>query len=535
MGFMGGILAGVAQGMGAAREEKQAQEQQKIKTMADALFKHAENEDNTEEERAAYMQAGFGALTGKTKLKDLQSVLAEVATKQVDRKRQAALQNQQRQQAQAIAALIPQMPQTMDFGGAPEGTGMEVADVPMRSNPMSMVVPQPLAPEIPPPPELTIGQRRDEQAMEKYRQQQMIQDETRASSNTRASEQERNRRTAVGKRAGLTGEELLDFVENGTVPKKTTTPAGTVRSVTKPVLGKYLTVKTDFFGNPIDQAVQYHVEFNPTKPGEAMAFPMVPEADKEDAKTTDEKNYERYKKEGGKLGFDEWQTRDANRRAPRTSSAASSRSGLVEAVIANPQLYDELTPTAKTAIAPELSKLGFEGFGKTLPASAVAKIAESKSAIASLVDLRKVLQENSQYIGPVAGFQALWPYSEARQAQAKIDLVKQRVGKALEGGVLRKEDEEKYKRILATLNDTPETAISKVDGLIQTLESDMALFEAEQRRAGRKVGGTTSAPAIPPPPGGTSGIAKPNTQAEYNALPKGTKFIGKDGKTYIKE
>lgn len=159
---------------------------------------------------------------------------------------------------------------------------------------------------------------------------------------------------------------------------------------------------------------------------------------------------------------------------------------MVAAVLANPSLYDNLTPTAKTAIAPALAKAGFQ-FGKNLTSGEMKNLSNSRAAVASLVDLRKVLQENEQYIGPVAGLQAMLPYSDAKKAKAKIDLVRQRVGKSLEEGVLRKEDEEKYKHILATLTDTPELAISKIDGLISTMESDMKIYEDELKRGGRRV------------------------------------------------
>lgn len=181
----------------------------------------------------------------------------------------------------------------------------------------------------------------------------------------------------------------------------------------------------------------------------------------------------------------------------RQAGNGGGRSELVQAVLDNPELFDRLTAKQIGEIAPALSAAGFKGFGKAMNESAIAKVAESKSAIASLRDLRQVLSDNEQYIGPIAGFQALNPYSEARKAQAKIDLVKQRVGKALEGGVLRKEDEEKYKKILATLNDTPSTAISKVDGIIATLEKDLEVFIEEQRAAGRRV----TSPAPPAKPG----------------------------------
>jgi hypothetical protein len=179
--------------------------------------------------------------------------------------------------------------------------------------------------------------------------------------------------------------------------------------------------------------------------------------------------------------------RGQNMADARHERAGGDSSALAEAVIQNPTLFDNLTPTAKTAIGPELARRGFQGFGKPLSEGAIDKLAQGRSAISSLNDLREVLKTNEQYIGPVAGLQALNPYSKAREAQADIDRVRQRVGKALEGGVLRKEDEEKYKRILATLRDDPRTAIYKVDRLVQDLNRDLETFTNEQRSAGRRV------------------------------------------------
>lgn len=161
--------------------------------------------------------------------------------------------------------------------------------------------------------------------------------------------------------------------------------------------------------------------------------------------------------------------------------------GLAQTVIDNPALFDQLTATDKGRIAPRLKELGYDGFGKPLAPAAVKQIADTKTAMDSLNDLKQTLKENEQYLGPVAGLSALNPYSDARKAQAKLDLVRQRVGKALEGGVLRKEDEEKYKKILATLTDTPSTAISKVDGLLHSLEQDVQNFIGQQRLSGRRV------------------------------------------------
>ena len=56
--------------------------------------------------------------------------------------------------------------------------------------------------------------------------------------------------------------------------------------------------------------------------------------------------------------------------------------------------------------------------------------------------------------------------------------VRQRIGKALEGGVLRKEDEEKYKKILPTITDDRGTSDSKIRGLRGALERDIEILEA---------------------------------------------------------
>jgi len=76
--------------------------------------------------------------------------------------------------------------------------------------------------------------------------------------------------------------------------------------------------------------------------------------------------------------------------------------------------------------------------------------------------------------------------------QADIDRVKQTVGKALEGGVLRKEDEDKYKKILATITDTPETALYKIDAIISSINQDIANYKSLQQASGRVANVNTS-------------------------------------------
>jgi hypothetical protein len=57
----------------------------------------------------------------------------------------------------------------------------------------------------------------------------------------------------------------------------------------------------------------------------------------------------------------------------------------------------------------------------------------------------------------------------------------------LEGGVLRKEDEEKYKKILATLTDTPETATYKIDSLIKNIQTNLTDYQTLQQNSGKSL------------------------------------------------
>lgn len=162
-----------------------------------------------------------------------------------------------------------------------------------------------------------------------------------------------------------------------------------------------------------------------------------------------------------------------------------------KAVYDNPILMNNYTPTEKGKILDEILNAGLDmGGTKPLSDTAIGKIGETESAIANLGSLRDVVSANLQYIGPISGLAKYNPYSKARTVQAEVDRVKQTVGKALEGGVLRKEDEEKYKKILAQLTDTPETALYKIDSLITTLQRDIDNYKSLQSQAGRAVSQT---------------------------------------------
>lgn len=126
----------------------------------------------------------------------------------------------------------------------------------------------------------------------------------------------------------------------------------------------------------------------------------------------------------------------------------------------------------------------------------------SDSAIKNVNDLQGALFDinslgekisRSNVSGPISGYRALNPFdSEAKSLQAEIDRVRQVVGKALEGGVLRKEDEVKYAKILPTIKDTKEVANNKLKQLQIKLSQDLNNYVGLQQQTGKGRSNTLS-------------------------------------------
>jgi len=102
------------------------------------------------------------------------------------------------------------------------------------------------------------------------------------------------------------------------------------------------------------------------------------------------------------------------------------------------------------------------------------RIADYNSSLADLQKLKTELTNVAGATGAAAKAGAMLPNAiteytgigqQAKQKQAVIDRVKQVIGKAMEGGVLRKEDEYKYEKILPTIGDPPAVVTAKLRGL----------------------------------------------------------------------
>lgn len=121
--------------------------------------------------------------------------------------------------------------------------------------------------------------------------------------------------------------------------------------------------------------------------------------------------------------------------------------------------------------------LNLLGMGKS-----TSQVSQGQMDAQNAIDMVNRLSQSiatTKKTGPIKGLSTLSPYAtEALDLQAQIDLARQVVGKFLEGGVLRKEDEEKYKKILPTMYDTPEVAQRKLRNLAIELQNRMAQYEA---------------------------------------------------------
>lgn len=118
--------------------------------------------------------------------------------------------------------------------------------------------------------------------------------------------------------------------------------------------------------------------------------------------------------------------------------------------------------------------------GRNVTSTDAERIGDLQTSLDDLAKMKTELQGIEGATGARAGFEAGWvpdAVTEAtgwgtgpKQKQALIDRVRQVIGKALEGGVLRKEDEEKYKKILPVIGDPPDIVATKLQGLESALK-----------------------------------------------------------------
>lgn len=125
--------------------------------------------------------------------------------------------------------------------------------------------------------------------------------------------------------------------------------------------------------------------------------------------------------------------------------------------------------------------------GRPVSSSDAGRYTDLDSSLDEITAVRTVISGVKGATGTKAAIQAGLPNwanealggwgTEAKTKQAVIDRVKQVIGKALEEGVLHKEDEKKYKKILPIISDPDEVVVSKLNGL------EAAIVQRRQRHS----------------------------------------------------
>lgn len=119
------------------------------------------------------------------------------------------------------------------------------------------------------------------------------------------------------------------------------------------------------------------------------------------------------------------------------------------------------------------AKAAADKAGQRLPAAQSTLLAEGKQIPQVLAYLEKTFADpkNAAKTGPLSGLSRFNPYDTPAQiVQSQVNTAKQLVGKFIEGGVLRKEDESKYDRIMPTMQDTPEVRAAKLANIKRMVE-----------------------------------------------------------------
>jgi len=126
--------------------------------------------------------------------------------------------------------------------------------------------------------------------------------------------------------------------------------------------------------------------------------------------------------------------------------------------------HNGLVKSPDDAIAPKTSMEKAAEGPKILPPTSVLALNEGKTVARMLPDVEKAIEANLGKFGPVTGRTgSANPYNtEAQTFDARMRTASQAFGRFMEGGVLRKEDEEKYRKMFPQAHDTDDVKINKL-------------------------------------------------------------------------
>lgn len=190
----------------------------------------------------------------------------------------------------------------------------------------------------------------------------------------------------------------------------------------------------------------------------------------------------------------QWAAQDAARMTAQAAMTKATRDDSPLVAVMGPGGRSILVPRGMaTGMQPASSREQ----GRPVTSGDAGRIADFDTSLDDVATLRGTLQDTKGATGTLAKIGASLPNvvtdltgwgTEPKQRQAVIDRVKQVIGKALEGGVLRAEDERKYEKILPTIGDTADVAATKMNGLESALRERRQTLIDALSDAGYEVG-----------------------------------------------
>jgi hypothetical protein len=171
---------------------------------------------------------------------------------------------------------------------------------------------------------------------------------------------------------------------------------------------------------------------------------------------------------------------------------------------------------------------GERGAGVTLSETAARGLGDFQASQSQLSSLLEGINNPDAPQGPIAQWRKANPLDwRAQGKQQLVASTKQLVGKALEGGVLRKEDEEKYNKILPTMGDTYESALLKTWQLRDMLDNAYQAGLGALESAGYDVSKFPRSSVPAPAPTGAPAVGSVPAPA-VGTVKKGYRFKGGD-------
>jgi len=123
---------------------------------------------------------------------------------------------------------------------------------------------------------------------------------------------------------------------------------------------------------------------------------------------------------------------------------------------------------------------------KEIGEGTLKELAATSASVKQLDDMMQGASKLGLWFNPADKVRALNPWDvDAQSFQQHVAATKQVIGKGLEGGVLRKEDEVKYEKIIPNLGDRKDVLVNKAnqlrDMLVQKYKSNVQFLQAGER------------------------------------------------------